>query len=219
MTPHRPLASSLCRLAVVVSCLSAPILAQGFGGGGGWCNPCIGAKATSQYVSGGCGSPFFPFLTVSPPVPGGNLHISVISSLPNAMIMIYATLSPPTAPITMPGTPCVVRLDEDDPTLFLVVSSMTSANGSYSTTIPIPETVTKGSIATVQAVVWAAPGDQISNAAKVKVGCPPNSCLWLLHFLCSHDWWNACGATGYVPAVGQIGNPTGMFATGSIWEE
>ncbi len=136
--------------------------------------PCACIVSASVIDLGpGCGNPAAPALTITPPVIGHTLTVTVNSAFPMAMAKVL--LSPcGSTPFFIAGTSCPVYLD---PASFLVVSmGMTDANGTFSFTHPVPlDPDLVGFCFVIQGIVWSTTGplagDNLANGLQVTVGC------------------------------------------------
>jgi hypothetical protein len=135
------------------------------------CSCFIQASVTN--LGGGCGIPSAPVLSITPPVAGQLVTLSVTSVFPSTMLFIYlSTCGGP--PINVPGTNCTVHVDLSTFVLFYLGSTDISGSGSLSFVIPSTASLV-GQCFVIQALVWEASGplggDHATNALQVTVGC------------------------------------------------
>ncbi len=82
----------------------------------------------------GCGAPE-PQLSITPPVIGAPMTLTLESVFPNAPSWVWFSVGPVT-PATIPGTPCEVYIDYLNPAnVFLFDAFVTDANGNKSWTL------------------------------------------------------------------------------------
>lgn len=120
----------------------------------------------------GCGAPA-PTLTSSLLVVGQSATLNLTGGSPNAM-MYYFVSACGGAPLTVPGTSCVVYLDLS--TLQTFTMGTTDGSGAFSLTFDIPaDAALLGQCFVVQGLVWSTNGplggDYLTNGLRVIIGC------------------------------------------------
>lgn len=134
---------------------------------------CLCEVATSVDIGPGCGNPIVPQLTITPPVLGQLMTLTITNGEPMSMTWFYVSPCGST-PFTIPGTDCDVYLD---PNMLVAGSAgMTNGGGSYTFNWNVPDDPsTIGTCFTVQGLVWSNSGpfqgDSLTNGVEITFGC------------------------------------------------
>jgi hypothetical protein len=133
--------------------------------------------ASATPVLPGCGFPFDPILTGTPPVAGTVSTVNVVSGLPNAHIWVFISALPVTPTVVQPSG-CTIFVHMDPQWTWILAEGFTDANGGFTAPYFVPNfTGVEGAGVVMQAAIWGLGGplddDSVSNGLISIIGCCP----------------------------------------------
>ena len=138
---------------------------------------CTGVTAATGTLGAGCGIPSAPQLTVTPPILGGTMTMSLSHPIASSPYWLFAS-APPVTPYVSPASGCAIYVDLLNPANFFTAFSGTLDQlGEWTIALPVPSDPLLAGVPVIfQAAVFGSGGPlagfHLSNGVLITFGCP-----------------------------------------------